>query len=212
MPGLKFNFAGGYEDTRINNGQSQVDLMDRTAGHSDWMLMRPFVTESSNCIFPVSVVQAIYEVQLGQGEGNPWTDSCAGAYALGFDPVTRGYYYYNNGNPYYVLAGLNGNEPVGGGAHHPYPVTISKMGYPTISYPGFDPSTAPNGGAGFSKNLGGNELPNAPHFTVSLSGEYTMPVSEDWAARCTAISTGNRRASGVCSTTGRSTRYAAIRM
>ena len=25
-------------------------------------------------------------------------------------------------------------------------------------------------------------MPNAPHFTVSLSGEYTMPVSEDWAA------------------------------
>ena len=34
----------------------------------------------------------------------------------------------------------------------------------------------------FAKNLGGNQLPNAPHFTTSLSAEYTMPVSEDWAA------------------------------
>ena len=42
--------------------------------------------------------------------------------------------------------------------------------------------TAPNNGEGFAKDLGGNELPNAPHFTMSLSGEYTMPVSEDWAA------------------------------
>ena len=33
VPGLKFNFAGGYEDTRIDNGQSAIDLMDRTAGH-----------------------------------------------------------------------------------------------------------------------------------------------------------------------------------
>ncbi len=33
-----------------------------------------------------------------------------------------------------------------------------------------------------AKPLGGNQLPNAPHFTVSLSGEYTLPVSEDWAA------------------------------
>ena len=40
----------------------------------------------------------------------------------------------------------------------------------------------PNNGEGFAKNLGGNELPNAPHFTTSLSAEYTMPVSEDWAA------------------------------
>ena len=31
-------------------------------------------------------------------------------------------------------------------------------------------------------HLGGNQLPNAPHFTVSFSGEYTVPVSDDWAA------------------------------
>ena len=46
IPGLKFNFAGGYEDTRVNNGQSAIDLMDRTAGHSDWMVVRPYVDET----------------------------------------------------------------------------------------------------------------------------------------------------------------------
>ena len=50
------------------------------------------------------------------------------------------------------------------------------------TYNGVDYGPAPNNGEGFAKDLGGNELPNAPHFTVSLSGEYTMPVSEDWAA------------------------------
>jgi iron complex outermembrane recepter protein len=40
----------------------------------------------------------------------------------------------------------------------------------------------PNNGQGFDKNLSGNQLPNAPHFTTSLTAEYTLPVSEDWAA------------------------------
>ena len=59
IPGLKFNFAGGYEDTRIKDGQSAIDLMDRTAGHSDWMVMKPFPTQASNCIFPDYVVAAL---------------------------------------------------------------------------------------------------------------------------------------------------------
>ena len=34
MPGLRFNFAGGYEDATLDNGSQAIDLMDRTAGHS----------------------------------------------------------------------------------------------------------------------------------------------------------------------------------
>ncbi len=34
VPGLRFNFTGGYEDTRLANGQKAVDLMDRTAGNT----------------------------------------------------------------------------------------------------------------------------------------------------------------------------------
>ena len=57
-PGLKFNFAGGYEDATLDNGQSSVDLMDRTDGPiiPDWMVVKPFVTQASNCILPVYVV------------------------------------------------------------------------------------------------------------------------------------------------------------
>jgi iron complex outermembrane recepter protein len=112
LPGLKFNFAGGYEDTRVADGSKSVDLMDRTAGVPGWEVSRPFITQASNCILPV---------------GTPG-GSC-GVYVT--DP----------------------------GAFN-----------------------APNNGAGFDKNLGGNELPNAPHFTTSLSAEYTVPVSADWAA------------------------------
>jgi len=50
MPGLKFSFAGGYESTRLDDGQQAIDLIDPTAGHSDWVLMKPFVGQSPNCI------------------------------------------------------------------------------------------------------------------------------------------------------------------
>jgi iron complex outermembrane receptor protein len=38
----------------------------------------------------------------------------------------------------------------------------------------YDPRTAPNGGAGISTNVGGNELPNAPHSTFNLGAQYTF--------------------------------------
>ncbi|HUJ02508.1 MAG TPA: TonB-dependent receptor, partial [Rhizomicrobium sp.] len=50
------------------------------------------------------------------------------------------------------------------------------------TYNGIDYGPAPNNGEGFDKNVGGNQLPNAPHFTTSLAADYTIPVSEDWAA------------------------------
>ena len=68
------------------------------------------------------------------------------------------------------------------------------MGYPGCSDPaclfpipsgyiGFNPSTpAINNGEGFAKNLGGNKLPNAPPFTVSLGAQYTLPITPDWAS------------------------------
>ncbi len=204
LPGLRFNFAGGYEATRIKDGQYSIDLMDRTAGHEGWVLMKPFVTQSSNCIMPDYVVAAMIVKYSQYGQGNPGVSACGTAYGDGVDPVTTAYYHYNDGNPYYVNPGLGGTEPPNG-AHHPYPVAITTQnqnysGYHII-YPGFDPHAGepgdpymgqnvyngfdygpvPNAGAGFAKDLSGNELPNAPHFTASLSAEYTMPLSEDWA-------------------------------
>ena len=44
VPGLRFNFAGGYENATLANGSQAIDLMDRTAGHTDWMVVKPFVT------------------------------------------------------------------------------------------------------------------------------------------------------------------------
>jgi len=177
VPGLRFRFAGGYEHTRLADGSQSVDLMDRTAGHPGWVVMKPFVTLPSNCIFPDYVVQALIVGYASNGEGNPAVSACTIAYNKGYDPAT--------------FYGFTGYTYQYGVAHGFYPEIYTAPGQPTITYPGFDPVSpdatnngygpAPNGGAGFSKDLSGNELPNAPPFTVSFSAEYTLPLTEEWA-------------------------------
>ncbi len=101
-PGLRFNFGGGWEQTRLAKGSKAIDLMDRTAGVPGWQVSKPFITGTSNCVIPIT----------------------------------------------------------GGGCPNP---------------------TGPNGGAGFEKDLGGNELPNAPPLTVTVGAQYSIPLTSDWA-------------------------------
>jgi len=124
VPGLRFNFAGGLEDTSVDKGQSAVDLMDRTAGNADWMFVRPYFTDTSNCISPTYVVRALVLTN-----GASLLIACDAA--------------YNTLNPFV-------NILLGGG----YAASV-------IAATGFDPATAPNHGAGISKDLSGNKLPNA---------------------------------------------------
>ena len=81
LPGLKFGFNGGYEDTRVNNGQSAIDLIDRTAGHPGWVVMKPWIGQSSNCVFPDYVAAAII-TQYGNSssQGNFGPQACGLAY------------------------------------------------------------------------------------------------------------------------------------
>jgi outer membrane receptor protein involved in Fe transport len=177
-PGLRFNFAGGYEDTRIDNGQSSIDLMDRTdsADHPGWMVVKPFVTETSNCIFPDYVVAALLEETISRkgGGGAPLQSAayaCAVAYEAHLDPGTLAPYVPNP-------SGLGGTD---------YPPCINRednaCAFPIPNgYAGFDPTQpAINNGEGFAKDLSGNKLPNAPPFTVSFGAQYTLPLSTDWA-------------------------------
>ncbi len=168
IPGLRFNFAGGYEDTRIDNGQSAIDLIDRTADTPGWMVIKPFPTEASNCILPDYVIAALLEEQnssiLGsdrQGGVGPF--GCEIAYTDHLDPVTNQPYVPNPTGISVAPRGIGD------------PATIP------AGYPGFDPTIAPNNGEGFAKNLGGNKLPNAPPLTVSFGTQYTLPITQDWA-------------------------------
>jgi iron complex outermembrane receptor protein len=159
LPGLKFSLAQGFENTALAGGDQSVDLLDRTAGNPNWMVVKPSLTVASNCILPTYVVAT-----LVQYIGYPgFEGACNLAYNAHEDPVTQLPYVPN---------------PT---------VSLGFVGQPTVATPppgyiGFNPLTAPNNGGGFDKNVGGNQLPNAPHFTTSLTAEYTMPVSDDWAA------------------------------
>ncbi|MEI9996503.1 MAG: TonB-dependent receptor [Rhizomicrobium sp.] len=152
LPGLSFNLTGGYEDSSIDKGQSAVDLMDRTAGQPGWVVVKPYVSGTSNCILPASVVATLV---------NTYT-SGPGVSTL-FAPLATAC------NAAYGGVGSTGiSQPLDDFSE--YGVT------------GFDPASVPNGGAGFSKNLGGNKLPNMPPFTLSLGAQYTMPLNETWTA------------------------------
>ena len=135
-----------------------MDLIDRTAGHPGWVVFKPFVTLPSNCILPAYVVAALAVGYASDGEGNPAVSACGYAYQAHVDPVTL--------QPY--VANPPSNPP--------------PNGFIPAGYIGFDPNSAPNGGTGFAKDLSGNALPNAPHFTTSFSAEYSIPITTDWAA------------------------------
>ena len=167
IPGLRFNFAGGWEDTALAKGSNAIDLMDRTTGNSDWIVVKPYPTQASNCILPEYVVAAI----LSESDSGPNPDqadvflaeACGVAYSANDDPLTH--------LPYVPNPTQVSNAQVDGQKFQP----------PPPGYIGFNPATAPNIGEGFSKDLSGNKLPNAPPFTVSAGAQYTLPITQNWA-------------------------------
>ncbi|EJL37199.1 outer membrane cobalamin receptor protein [Caulobacter sp. AP07] len=49
----------GYLKTRIGDGESSIDVMNRTQGNPDWMVLRPWLQVPSNCVAPTKYVQTI---------------------------------------------------------------------------------------------------------------------------------------------------------
>jgi outer membrane receptor protein involved in Fe transport len=163
LENLRLGFKGGYENTRVADGMKAVDVMDRTAGHTDWIVVKPFPIYPSNCIVPVALFtgggQIGYVQQLGNVAGSA-DGPCDMAYFRGLDIMTGLPYVPNPpGGPFWSDGGHGGYYP---------------------NYPGFDPASAPNNGEGFDKDLSGNSLPNAPHFTATITTDYTVPLPSDW--------------------------------
>ncbi|MGE5566841.1 MAG: TonB-dependent receptor domain-containing protein [Parcubacteria group bacterium] len=150
---LRFGVKVGYENTRLADGAKSLDLMDRTAGNPDWMVVKPFVTQASNCILPKYVVAQA----LRMGDALRISSICGAAYSSQTN----------------VFLNTTHNDPI---TNQPY------VPDPLPGYRGFDPTTAPNNGAGFDKDLSGNSLPNAPHWTGTLTADYTIPLPNDWLA------------------------------
>jgi iron complex outermembrane recepter protein len=184
LENLRLGFKGGYENTKVADGEKAIDLMDRTAGHAGWLLIRPFPTNSSSCILPAYLFVGtgdIHQVgnQSGGGDG-----PCELAYTLHVDPIAfdpsnpqpyipnpPGPNYSSAGNGYY-FPNYPGFDPLAGTPGDPY------TGQNTFN--GVDYGPVPNNGEGFYKDLSGHELPNAPHFTATITADYTLPLPNDW--------------------------------
>jgi len=176
---LRLGFKGGYEKTRVADGEQAIDIMERNYGHGPdsadpWVVVRPFPTYSSNCVLPLAVFDK------GDGSGNTFLryplftsgnpGPCEVAYSFGYDPGTF--------LPYVANPTLTDAPPFG-----VIPMDSADFGYRYFNYAGFNPldeSQGHNGGEGFFKPLGGHELPNAPHFTATVTADYTLPLPSDW--------------------------------
>jgi outer membrane receptor protein involved in Fe transport len=54
---LRVNANFGFLHTRIGDGMKSIDIMNRTQGNPDWVLVKPWAQLPSNCIVPVGVAE-----------------------------------------------------------------------------------------------------------------------------------------------------------
>lgn len=100
---LDANF--GLLKTRIADGEGSIDVMDRTQGNKDWMVLRPWVQVPSNCVAPTAIVEKIVSSAYGDGLNQLALQVlCGGSKNYGsFDPTFVG------GTPFWALYGITYN-------------------------------------------------------------------------------------------------------
>ncbi|WP_231736069.1 MULTISPECIES: TonB-dependent receptor domain-containing protein [unclassified Sphingopyxis] len=162
----------GYLKTRLKEGSQSIDVMNRTQGNPDWVLLRPFLQVPSNCIAPRAYVEQILRLNPTANNGDSFYSLCG---------QSRGFGSFNPADPLGV-----GNATRFGFAYDPFapynPATAGAL----VPYDPANPdawrsqvSGAPNGGRGFFADLGGNELPNSPRVTFNTGAQYTFFLG-DW--------------------------------
>jgi len=77
-PSRNFQLIGnlGYLDTEIGEGMQSIDIMDRTAGNTGFVVTKPWAQLPSNCIVPVDVVQSWMTLETPM---NSYMRLCGGA-------------------------------------------------------------------------------------------------------------------------------------
>jgi outer membrane receptor protein involved in Fe transport len=146
---LRINANLGYLDTRIGDGATSIDIMNRTQGDSNYIVMKPWAQQTSNCIVPLPVVEQWLHTYQAQAMGGYMRFCGSGGILALFSQQP-----------------IDPNPDIGGGLL-PYDVN----NYPEI-----------NGGAGIRAQLGGNELPNSPHWTANIGAQYSVDVLDGWRA------------------------------
>jgi outer membrane receptor protein involved in Fe transport len=173
----QFNAAIGYLQTEVAEGEQSIDLMDRTdggnrhyaadpddlgsngetthfpEGFDEWIVIQPWITAASNCIVPRELIEANFS---GGGSVHFINAFCPTGNVAGGRTSSIGVGYFDED-----------------GVIVPQPQSDRF----------YDPAKdAPNASGGFFKDVGGNELPNAPRFTVALGGQYSFDLTRDWRA------------------------------
>ncbi|NIJ37951.1 outer membrane receptor protein involved in Fe transport [Sphingopyxis panaciterrae] len=82
----------GYLRTRLKEGSQSIDVMNRTQGNEDWVLLRPWIQIPSNCIAPRKHVETILNSPLAPFLGlNALGALCGGSKETGtFNPAVDG--------------------------------------------------------------------------------------------------------------------------
>jgi outer membrane receptor protein involved in Fe transport len=135
----------GYLNSRIADGETSIDIMNRTQGNQNYVIVKPWPQLPSNCVVPTSVAEA-------------W---------LNGPFVGLGYWQFCGG-----VGGLLGT-------------LADFVRDPAFGNAPYDPANYPelNGGAGLLDDVGGNQLPNAPHWTANIGAQYGHDILDgSWRA------------------------------
>ena len=153
----------GWLNTRIADGATSVDVMDRLQGRTDYTVMRPWPTSPMTCIVPNEILgRYIQNLDVK----NAAISSTGNIFIKMLCP---GPTVFQNG----FLPGSIWSTA--------YKDQWGPLVYDPLTY--IDPVTgvhATNQGRGFSADLSGNSLPNAPELTFNIGAQYRIVLPSSW--------------------------------
>ncbi|WEK58621.1 MAG: TonB-dependent receptor [Candidatus Brevundimonas phytovorans] len=145
----------GYLKTKIGKGEESIDVMNRTQGNSDWVVVRPWVQVPSNCIAPKQLVEDVLGSPFGP---SLWlyalSAMCGGSVRVGsFDPNFPSYL------PLHAFFGVSYN-----------PLTDAPNGGRGFAadLSGNELPNAPN----FTGNIGAQYTFNLSNWDLTVRGDY----------------------------------------
>jgi len=151
----------GLLRTRIGDGEESVDVMNRTQGNPDWVVIKPWPGSPSTCIVPADVVGRLINRNDEVGTTFPNLLGSLSLRTLCPDRQLINSWVPGSGSQFNYADGW----------------TDAWQALEPLSYNPFD---APNGGRGFSADLSGNELPNAPRWTFNIGAQYRIELPAGW--------------------------------
>lgn len=152
---LRFNANVGYLDTNITGG-SLVDVLNRTQGNPNLIVAKNAIT-ANNCVLNATGVGTFFAA-TGPGGAGTAPFLCGGP---GTGP----------GSYFSILTGALGLPAATAGQLAGAAAATGVYNY-----------GAGVTGDGVGVNLNGKNLPNSPHETLAVGGQYTLSLPYNWAA------------------------------